>query len=252
MAITDKTRKILWAQSGNRCAFCRISLVVHRTAADSESVVGEEAHIISGRSNGPRYDPKFPEAQIDGLDNLVLLCANHHKMIDDQVGSFSVGKLHEIKQRHEEWVDARLAPDPSGSPVRLVRYKKNIPERLSRVTSGKELMELISGSCGMYQDHDENLSVEEADLVGGFLQEVADWVDLSGDLQPIERVRTAKRLQDCLDELDASGFWVFIGSEMQRLEGGKSGPTDWRVRHVSVLRKSNAKIVREDAQNNSK
>ena len=54
MPITDKTRKILWGRSGNRCAICKNELVIDATGQDAESVVAEECHIISPRQNGPR------------------------------------------------------------------------------------------------------------------------------------------------------------------------------------------------------
>ena len=47
MPISDKNRKILWARSGNRCAICRLPLVVEQTAKDSESVIAAECHIIA-------------------------------------------------------------------------------------------------------------------------------------------------------------------------------------------------------------
>src|SRR5262249_42781807 len=74
MAITDKTRKLLWGRSGNRCALCRNELIMDRTPADDESIVGDEAHIHSGQEGGPRYDPNFPQDRIDKYDNLILLC----------------------------------------------------------------------------------------------------------------------------------------------------------------------------------
>ncbi len=49
--------------------------------------------------------------------------------------------------------------------------------------SGKVLMDLIVGSCAAYLDHDENLSDQETELVGGFLQEISDWADLSSLLK---------------------------------------------------------------------
>src|SRR5277367_1301593 len=54
MAISDKTRKILWARSGDRCAECRRQLVEEATRADAESV-------ISLFRNGPiRYAEMAP------------------------------------------------------------------------------------------------------------------------------------------------------------------------------------------------
>lgn len=59
MSITDKTKKVLWARSGNLCAFCKTLLIVNASTLDSESVVGDESHIIFGAPNGPRHDPSL-------------------------------------------------------------------------------------------------------------------------------------------------------------------------------------------------
>src|SRR5579864_8713753 len=108
MAITDKTRKILWGRSGNRCAICRWELVIDATAADDESVVGEECHITSGRGQGPRYDRSVPDERIDDAENLVLLCRVHHKMVDDQYETYTAELLRNLKQNHEKWVSSAL------------------------------------------------------------------------------------------------------------------------------------------------
>ena len=63
--------KDLWARSGNRCAKCRRQLVEEATRSDAESVVGDECHIVSGQSQGPRYDASFPAARLDEPDNLI-------------------------------------------------------------------------------------------------------------------------------------------------------------------------------------
>jgi hypothetical protein len=67
MAITDRTRKILWARSGNRCAFCGTRLVADATANDPESVVGEECHIYPQRTRGPRGDIPFPGDDLNDI-----------------------------------------------------------------------------------------------------------------------------------------------------------------------------------------
>ena len=104
MTITHKTRKLLWGHSGSRCAFCRSKLIMNATPKDGESVVGDECHIVSGKPNGPRYDPKFSVDEIDSYPNLILLCRVHHKIIDDQSETFTVDILHQLKANHEKWV----------------------------------------------------------------------------------------------------------------------------------------------------
>jgi hypothetical protein len=98
---------------------------------------------------------------------------------------------------------------------------------------------IASGSSAHYFDHDHDLSEDEVELVGGFVQEITDWVDLSSDLEPIDRVRTAKHIQDLIHNLEASGFFVFATTEAQRIEGGVGAPSKFPVLHLSVLRASN-------------
>ena len=43
--------------------------------------------------------------------NLILLCRNHHKVIDAQEGKYSAERLHQIKIDHEVWVADQLAFD---------------------------------------------------------------------------------------------------------------------------------------------
>lgn len=97
MAISDKTRKVLWGRSGNRCAICKNELVIDATEQDDESVIAYECHIISSKPNGPRHDPSYPADKLDSYDNLILLCRTNHKMVDDQSTTFIANILRQIK-----------------------------------------------------------------------------------------------------------------------------------------------------------
>ena len=110
MAISDYTRKVLWARSGNGCAVCKQALVAAATDTDREAVVGDECHIVSGSPGGPRYDAAFPAEEVDAYENLILLCKVHHKQVDDQPVEFDAARLRALRRRHEEWVAAVTAP----------------------------------------------------------------------------------------------------------------------------------------------
>ncbi len=97
MAITVKTRKILWARSGNRCALCRHELVMSETAADDDAVIGDECHIVSAKPNGPRSSKKLSADEYDKPANLLLLCKVHHKQVDDQENTFTIERLIPIQ-----------------------------------------------------------------------------------------------------------------------------------------------------------
>jgi hypothetical protein len=109
MAISDRTRKLLWGRSGNRCAICREELVIDTIGESEESVVGDECHIVSGQAEGPRYDPSFPIDRIDHVSNLLLLCRVHHKIVDDQEETYTADILRLKKAEHEKWVRATIA-----------------------------------------------------------------------------------------------------------------------------------------------
>ncbi|MGO1315430.1 MAG: NACHT domain-containing protein [Cellulomonadaceae bacterium] len=106
MGIKDPARKTLWSRAHDQCAFpgCLQALTITvRTAGGSSSVkvIGEEAHIRARSVGGPRYDPGFVD--VDGYDNLVLMCPTHHTMIDANHGAgYTVDDLIAIKRRHEK------------------------------------------------------------------------------------------------------------------------------------------------------
>lgn len=246
MSITDKTRKILWGRSGNRCAVCRRTLVVDANSSDQESVVGDECHLISGLPHGPRYDSGFPTYKLDELGNLILLCRVHHKMVDDQFETYTVDLLKGLKRKHEDWVASSLCDPPEVRQLRLRRIREHIPAMLIRLKSGSDVMKVISDSMAYSYDHDDLEDELEVDLVSGFLQEVQDWGDLSNELDAGERVRAAFRVNKLLMELQESGFVVFGGRETQRLEGGIGGTCSWPIAILRVLRTDNPSIMSLD------
>ena len=243
MPLTAKNRKILWARSGNRCAICRVPLVVEPTAQDTESVVGTECHIVSASPNGPRHDPAFQAEQFDALDNFILLCATDHKMIDDQPETYTAEALRSIKMNHERLVETKLRDDPVPPPVQVRRFRQNIPANLPRIRSGQELLALATDSCAHYFKHDDDLSDVEAELVGRFAQEIADWIDLGSSLEPFDRVRYSKHMSELMGELEQHGFYVFAARETQQLEGGVGVPSAYPVLHLCVLRATNSAIL---------
>lgn len=244
MAISEKTRKVLWGRSGNRCVICKRELVLSATPSDDESVVGDECHIISSQTNGPRYDSTFQKDQIDSYNNLILLCRVHHKMVDDQHETYTADVLRQMKVNREKWVSEKLSDVTKTKPLRIKRVKENIPSYLTRLATGKEVIELIEKSYMFSFNHDELQSQKEVELVGGFLQMVQDWGDIGPDLGPSERVRIGFELTETLKELEDAGFFVFGGREVQVLEGGHEDPSNWPMTILRVLRKTNESIIK--------
>lgn len=243
MAITDRTRKVLWARSGNRCAHCRSLLVLPATERDSESVVGEEAHIHSAKPSGPRHDSSLSAERLDDIGNLILLCSVHHKMIDDQVETFPAERVRSMKQEHEQWVQALTNGEPVRG-VRVVRDPNRIPETLTLVNNGRELYLLASGCAEGYHDYENDMIPDEAQLVAGFLQDLQDGIGIASELGPGAVIEAEQGLSKQLGELAEAGFLVFAARERMTLEGGVNGPCPWDVLHITVLRATSPRLVK--------
>lgn len=245
MALTDRTRKLLWGRSGNRCAICKKELVVKATARDGESIIGEECHIVSSKPTGPRQRSDLLTSEMDSYGNLILLCRTHHKVIDDQVVEYSESKLYEIKRKHESWVKDSLEQG-TVKPLRLRSIKGQKTEFLIRIVSGKQLFNMILGSCGSYQDHPDPADESEAELFAGVLQNIQDWADLSSDLEAGDRVKASYQLSTMISELEEAGFWLFGSSEMKVLEGGVGTASPWRMLYISIVRCDNPGVIAFD------
>jgi hypothetical protein len=130
MAITDRTRKILWGRSGNLCAYCRRVLVEDGANPSDESVVGDECHLIGERPDAARGHLGVGRDDLDESDNLVLLCEVHHKLVDDQPETYTVEILRAMKAAHELWVKEKLARKPGGKQPHFALSRTS--ERVAR------------------------------------------------------------------------------------------------------------------------
>ena len=117
--IPTKEVKILCLASGNLCAFpgCDRRLVEPGSEGDDPAVLGEMAHIVGEKRRGPRGADEMPLSERNKHTNLVLLCGDHHKLVDSQPNAYSIPVLRAMKSDHE----ARIAAgngQVSGRPAR--------------------------------------------------------------------------------------------------------------------------------------
>ena len=109
--ISDKEKHIVFMKSGGCCAFrdCRKKLVEEAPTEDDAAVIGEIAHIVADSRQGPRGGEKLNKTDRATHLNLILLCRDHHKIIDSQVRTYSVAVLRQMKEDHESWVEESLS-----------------------------------------------------------------------------------------------------------------------------------------------
>ncbi|MEV4888207.1 hypothetical protein AB0K48_02295 [Nonomuraea sp. NPDC055795] len=74
--------------------------------------IGEMGHIAPHSPGGPRREAARP-AEIDGFDNLILLCPACHRTVDKEPGLWPEHQLRAVKAEHEGWVVVeRARPKP--------------------------------------------------------------------------------------------------------------------------------------------
>src|ERR1700730_6932395 len=110
--IPDRELKLLFLYSGNVCAFpaCDKSLVEPGTLEDRPAVIGDTAHIVASSRQGPRGEDPLSDEDRDKYENLILLCTEHHTIVDTQLNTYSVAVLRQMKTDHERRIAQRLRP----------------------------------------------------------------------------------------------------------------------------------------------
>lgn len=125
--IPERVKVRLWGKAGGRCQYegCNTRLWLD-SLTKAEFNTAYIAHIIADKPNGPRGDPVLSEELKTDIDNLMLMCDPHHRLIDrEDVSGHSVERLRGMKVLHEERIDmvTHLAP---GKQSHVLLYGANI------------------------------------------------------------------------------------------------------------------------------
>lgn len=107
MPISEKSYKIIWGQFSARCSLCQKD-VIHQTEWGITSLTGEVAHIVGENLGAARGESSLSTAERNDPDNLMLLCREHHKIIDDDPATYTVEVLDQKKSEHLDWIEKSL------------------------------------------------------------------------------------------------------------------------------------------------
>src|SRR5260370_6274897 len=79
------------------------------------------AHIVAFREDGPRGKSELRPAYINDVGNLMLLCPQCHKLIDDHPDQYTVPVVEKFKEAHEDRIChvTSLGPDHKTMVVQL-------------------------------------------------------------------------------------------------------------------------------------
>lgn len=122
---------LIWTMAGGQCSYpkCEKHLVMS-SLEGSLSLVGEVAHIVSAKADGPRgeYDLANEGIDFDHEDNLMLLCNIHHKIIDEHPSDYPVAMLKDLKSNQERKIVAALSPEEKKEAFELRMVASNIAD----------------------------------------------------------------------------------------------------------------------------
>ena len=121
--------KTLFAMSGNVCYYegCNLKL----TDRSWPSVRGQIVHIYGLRPTSARFVASMSKAERNAIENLMLMCPNHHVLIDDlERDQHPPERLLEMKARHERQIAERGAW--KASDTELASFADAVREQLLR------------------------------------------------------------------------------------------------------------------------
>lgn len=124
----DLTIIKLWVCAGGRCEFkgCNEYLLADSLTLE-EANFSNVAHIIGAELNGPRGKSTLPLEKRNKIENLMLLCRKHHKLVDDKKleEKYPVELLQKYKKEHEDRI-LQLTDIQEGNKTFVVRLKGKI------------------------------------------------------------------------------------------------------------------------------
>lgn len=120
--VPEKIQRMLWGLTAGRCEFagCNKDLFQHSITL-LEGNFAQVAHTVAFREDGPRGQDGDRPDEVHDLANLMLLCPEDHKLIDDRPTEFTRKTLEAYKQDHEDRVRhvTSFGPDLKTTVVQL-------------------------------------------------------------------------------------------------------------------------------------
>src|SRR5207247_847686 len=119
-------------------------------------VTAEVAHIVAESIDGPRGDYPLPVERRNEQSNLLLLCAKHHKIIDEKLQYYTVERLRQLKEDHESEIAGTLSEpgpiDPAKTPPVAAFVTETVHSTLLPVLA---MPCFVYGAKGNFKDGDE-------------------------------------------------------------------------------------------------
>lgn len=127
--VTQKNQNLLWALSAGRCQYEGCSKVLHTDILTKKQYNSAYiAHIVADAPNGPRGNIVRSKLLANNVCNLMLLCDEHHRLIDkEDVEGHTELRLLEMKRKHEGRIELLTSIAPN-MQTEIILFAANIGE----------------------------------------------------------------------------------------------------------------------------
>ena len=143
-AVPRDVKIFLYVRSGGRCEFdgCNRYLIEHHLTK-TDGNFAQMAHIWAFSPGGPRGNGGIVDNQaLHALSNLILLCPECHKLVDDNPRKYPVEVLKKFKKAHEDRIFVLTDTKPDRHTV-AVALKAKVGEHAVAV-SLPEMQDAVS------------------------------------------------------------------------------------------------------------
>jgi len=158
------TLKLLYARSGNECAFPGCN---HPIFSDNGVYIAQLCHIESAENGGERYNEKQTDEERNSFSNLLFMCHRHHKETNNTL-EYTGERLKQIKKDHEKNFTEQ-GKEASAEMIRQILFEINYfwkKQTIKKFKVDELIMHIktIENYCDMMADSDSE-EVLEKDLV---------------------------------------------------------------------------------------
>lgn len=137
------TKYQLCSRAAGRCQFCNKELFVDPfTLEDNNN--SNLAHIIASSPDGPRGDAIRSHQLSDKIENLMLMCLEHHHLIDQNEELYTEEILLRMKEEHENRV-RELTETITISETEMVLFSAKIKNKVPVSILPKETVKAFIG-----------------------------------------------------------------------------------------------------------
>jgi hypothetical protein len=191
---TPATMKKLWGFSGMRCYSPECNSLL--LAKDHTTLIGYIAHIEAAEKNGPRFRMEMKNEDRRSFNNLILLCDECHKIIDNKVNEavYPVALLQKWKNSCESKVlSEKINSKPSllkDAVISLSNYDFDGTVNNIDAINAFDIQEKID-----YNNLRRNrFIIEEQKVYHGRINKIYEELEMQGSFRKEKLLRNIKRI----------------------------------------------------------